>query len=270
MKISVITPNRNGERFLEESIRSVQSQTAPGIELEHIVVDGASTDRSLEIVQRYRAGLGRMISEPDHGPASAINKGLRVATGDVIGWLNADDRYQPGALRRVAATFTQHPRKALCFGHCPIVDETGQEIRRGITRFKELFFPLSCRFAIQSINYVSQPAMFFRRQAYAAAGPLREDLRCAWDYEFILRLWRQGGAVHVPNPPLAQFRWHPGSLSGREFERQFEEELSAAMADAGPYAPQSLIHRGVKWGIVTIYGIMARRRQTGGDGRPPR
>ena len=258
MKITVITPNRNGERFLEESILSVQAQACPEIEIEHIVVDGASTDRSLEIVQRHRTGIAHVISEPDRGPASAINKGLRMATGDVIGWLNADDRYRPHALRRVAEALNRHPRKTLCFGHCPIIDETGNEIRRGITRFKELFFPFSCRFAIQSINYVSQPAMFFRRQSYTVAGPLREDLRCAWDYEFILRLWKQGGATQVPNPALAEFRWHPGSLSGREFVRQFEEELDAAMTDAGRYSPQALIHRGVRWGIVTIYTRMAR------------
>jgi GT2 family glycosyltransferase len=239
------------------------------VEIEHIVVDGASTDRSLDIIQRHRGRLARLISEPDQGAASAINKGLRLATGDVIGWLNADDRYRPGALRRVAAAFERHPGRALCFGRCPIIDESGTEIRRGITRFKALFFPFSSRFTIQSINYISQPSMLFRRSAYEAAGPLREDWSCAWDYDFILRLWRQGGAIRVPGPALAEFRWHPGSLSGRGFARQFAEELDAAVADAGRWSPQALIHRGVRWGIVTIYGVMARRRErVAATGRP--
>lgn len=263
MKISVITPNYNGARFLEASLRSVQEQAGPGVEVEPIVIDGGSTDGSMAILERFRGGLARVISEPDNGPASAINKGLRLATGDVVAWLNADDCYRQGALRRVAEVMQAYPRKALCFGHCPIVNEDGLEIRRGITRFKEMFFPVSSRFMIQSINYVSQPAMFFRRSAYLAAGPLREDLSYAWDYDFILRLWRQGGAVHVAGPALAEFRWHPGSLSGQGFVRQFEEELQAAKADAGPFSIQAMLHRGVRWGIVTLYGLMAKRRGEG-------
>jgi glycosyltransferase involved in cell wall biosynthesis len=261
MKISIITPNYNGARFLEETLGSVQVQSRPGLEIEHIVIDGGSTDASLEILGRHRAHLAHLVSERDSGAASAINKGLRLATGDVIGWLNADDRYCPGALDRVGETMQRHPDKALCFGHCPIVDEQGVEIRRGITRFKERLFPFSCRFMIQSINYVSQPAMFFRRTAWEKAGFLREDWKAAWDYDFILRLWKQGGAVHVPGGPLAEFRWHPSSISGQHYVRQFQEELDAAVLDAGRYSPQVLIHRGVRWGIVTIYGMMEKRRQ---------
>jgi hypothetical protein len=190
----------------------------------------------------------------------------------MLAWLNSDDRYRPGALLKVAATMGRYPGKALCFGHCPIVNEDGQEIRTSITRFKELFFPLSSRFAIQSINYVSQPAMFFRRTAYELIGPLREDLRYAWDYDFVLRLWRRGGGVHVPGPALADFRWHPGSLSGQGFVMQFQEELEAAMADAGRFSPQVLTHRMVRWGIVSIYSLMAHQRQRAGqtqDASPP-
>ena len=258
MKISIITPNYNGARFLEESVRSVHSQACPGVEIEHLVMDGGSTDASLDILHRHKTGITRLVSERDKGAASAINKGLRLATGDLVGWLNSDDRYCPGTLGRVAEVMHRHPAKALCFGHCPIIDEQGLEIRRNITLFKELFFPFSSRFTIQSINYVSQPAMFFRHSAMESAGLLREDLRCAWDYEFMLRLWRQGGAVQIPGGPLAEFRWHPGSLSGQGFAVQFQEELDAALADAGRYSLQGLIHRGVRWGIVTIYTRMAR------------
>ena len=95
------------------------------------------------------------------------------------------------------------------------------------------------------------------------AGLLREDLACAWDYEFILRLWRRGGAVSVPNPPLAAFRWHEGSISGQRFRQQFREEWAAAAADAGRFSPQALLHLGVRWGIVWSYSLMewGRRRR---------
>lgn len=260
MKFSIITPNKNGGRFLDEAIRSVISQRASGIDLEHIVIDGGSTDDSLKIIRSYEKDLSRVITEPDRGPASAISKGLRCATGEIIAWLNADDRYHPGALKSVAQIMTEHPGKALCFGACRIVDEEGREIRRGITRFKEAFFPISSQFTIQCLNYISQPAMFFRRRALEAAGTLREDMVAAWDYDFILRLWRQGGAVQVPGPPLADFRWHSASISGRQFKAQFKEEFDVAARDAGGLAPQTWIHWIVRWGIVGAYSLMAATR----------
>lgn len=262
MRISVVTPNYNGERFLEETIRSVVSQRADGVELEYIVVDAKSTDRSPEIIQRYSTEINLVISEKDTGPANAINKGLGRATGDILCWLNADDKFMPGALKRVAEVMAANPGSALCFGHCPIVDEAGEEIRQGITRFKEFYFPLSSRFTIQCINYISQPAMFFRRTAFEKAGPLREGWKAAWDYDLILRLWRQGGAVWIRKPPISAFRWHEGSISGQHFRRQFKEEWDATVADAGLFSLQALVHLGVRWGIVGSYSLMAAMRRS--------
>jgi glycosyltransferase involved in cell wall biosynthesis len=267
MLITVITPNYNGGRFLEEAVRSVVGQREDGVNLEYIVVDGGSVDGSPAIIEKYASGISHVISEPDRGPAHAINKGLERAGGDILCWLNSDDRYEAGALKRVVEVMSGHPDKALCFGHCPIIGETGAEVRAGITRFKEFFFPISSRFAIQCINYLSQPATFFRRAAYMDAGPLREDIRCAWDYEFFLRLWRRGGAAWIRNPPLASFRWHEGSLSGRLFRLQFKEEWEAAARDAGRFSPQALIHLGVRWGIVLCYSAMAARRRRVSDGK---
>lgn len=256
MRFSIITVNKNGERFLEEAIRSVIAQEGSGIELEYIVIDGGSTDNSVRIIREYERNISHIISGPDRGPASAINKGLRIASGEIIAWLNADDRYQSSALLRAAQVMASHPDRALCFGSCRIINELGKEIRQGVTRFKEAFFPLSSRFTIQCLNYISQPAMFFRRSAQVAAGYLREDMVAAWDYEFILRLWRKGGGVWVPGPPIADFRLHPGSISARRFRTQFKEEFHAAAEDAGWLAPQTAIHWLVRWGIVGAYALM--------------
>jgi GT2 family glycosyltransferase len=132
------------------------------------------------------------------GPADALNKGFRLATGDLIGWLNMDDVYRPGALAKAIAAAKAHPRAAFFFGKCRIVDEAGREIRGFPTLVKNACFPFSCRFLIQCINYVSQPASWFRRSALAAAGGLRTDFKAAWDYDLTLRLWRQGGGVRIP------------------------------------------------------------------------
>ncbi|MCW5212668.1 glycosyltransferase, partial [Desulfobulbus sp. TB] len=106
MRFSIITPNYNGDSFLEQTLRSVISQPSHGIELEYIVVDGGSTDSSQEILQRYAQDITHTIIEPDTGPANAINKGLQLATGDVLAWLNADDIYYPGTFERVAQALT--------------------------------------------------------------------------------------------------------------------------------------------------------------------
>lgn len=262
MKISVITPNRNGGRFLDACIRSVLAQREPGLDVEYLVLDGCSDDESHDILDRHRASIDRVVIERDSGPAAALNKGFRLATGDIVSWINSDDVLRAGALRRVAGTFARSPDASLVFGRCPIVDERGHEIRRGITRFKESFYPVSSRFTFQCINYLSQPATFYRADAVRRAGPLREDLKAAFDYEFFLRLFRQGRAVRVPGrEPLAEFRWHETSISGTHFARQFREEFEAARADAGTWSLQTLLHLGVRWGIVGSYTAMAWARK---------
>ena len=266
MKFSIITPNFNGAPHLAECLESIRSQACEGVEVEQIVMDGGSTDGSLEVIGRFRNSLAHVASGKDDGPADAINKGFARATGDIVAWLNADDLYRPGALARVARCFESDPRLALCFGRCDIIDADGAIIRRAISRFKHAWYPFACRFTIQVLNYVSQPALFFRRDALECAGALRTDLKAAWDYEFLLRLWRQGRARAIGGAPLSAFRWTPGSISGANYHRQFDEELAAAEADAGRFSPQALLHRCVRWGIVTIYDRMARKAKTKGQG----
>jgi glycosyltransferase involved in cell wall biosynthesis len=261
IKFSIITINFNGERFLEETLKSVIAQTSPEIELEYIIVDGGSTDGSMQIIDRYRPHLAHVISEPDTGPANALNKGLKCATGDIIAWLNADDCYFPGTLEKVLLGMRKHPDAAFFFGACPIVDERSQEIRYGITRFKEAFFPLSSRFTYRCINYISQPAIFFRKEAFHTSGFLDETMVAAWDYKFVLGLWRYGDGVWIPGTPLARFRWHEGSISGQKFSVQFKEEYEAVRDEAGRFHPAVMIHYIVRWLIVGSYSLIAWKRK---------
>ena len=261
MRFSIITPNYNGDHFLEQTIRSVISQRSNDVELEYIVVDGNSTDGSHAILDRYAEDTATVIIEEDSGPANAINKGFARATGDVVAWLNSDDIYYPQTLERVRQAMELRPDAACCFGGCRIIDEQGQEMRSGITRFKEFFYPFSCRFTFQCINYLSQPALFFSRRAFDQAGALREDMVAAWDYEYILRIWHAGGSVQIPGEPLAAFRWHEQSISGRFFAVQFREEYEAVRADAGRCSLQTFCHFFVRWGIVGMYSLMASSRK---------
>ncbi|NTW87910.1 MAG: glycosyltransferase [Desulfobulbaceae bacterium] len=261
IKISIITINYNGERFLEETIRSVLSQASPEIDLEYIIVDGGSTDRSLQIIEQYRSSFSHVISEPDSGPANALNKGFKLASGQVIAWLNADDCYFPNTLQRVAEGMRKNPNAAFCFGRCPIINEKSEEIRKGITCFKELFFPFSSHFTYRCINYISQPALFFRREAFQRTGFLDETMVAAWDYKFVLGLWQHGPGVFLKGPPLARFRWHEHSISGRNFAIQFKEEYEAIATDAGRYHPASMAHFMVRWLIVGVYSVMAMQRR---------
>lgn len=258
-RISIITPSYNSGRFIRDCVQSIHAQKAEGHEIEHIVMDGGSSDETLEVLEEFAGSITQVVSEPDEGPADAINKGLARTTGDILCWLNADDIYAPGALSRVCEVFAAQPEAAFVFGHCPIVNEAGEEIRKPITRFKEFYYPLNCRFVFQCINYISQPAMFFRRSAFDEAGPIRLDLKAAWDYEFLLRLWHVGPGIRVQRPELAQFRWHPGSISGGHFETQFNEEFRAAVEDAGRFSLQAFIHWWVKTGIILSYKAMTRK-----------
>lgn len=263
MKISILTPNYNGARWLARCMDSVLSQQlAPGDELEYIVLDGGSSDGSMTVAWTRRGRLAAIVSEKDRGPADALNKGFRRATGDLIGWLNADDAYRPGALAAALAAAKAHPAAGFFFGRCRIVDEKGREIRGFPTLVKNACFPFSSRFLIQCINYVSQPASWFRRSALdAAGGRLRTDFKAAFDYDLTLRLWRQGGGVRIPGGPLADFQWHPASISGTHYERQFEEEWRAAAEDAGRHSPQAALHACVRRGIVACYRLMNRRKE---------
>lgn len=260
-RFSIVVPSYNSEKFIEQTLLSIIAQRESGIEVELIVIDGNSTDSSVTILNQYKDEIDILLVESDTGPANAINKGLALAKGDILAWLNADDVYTPGALKRVAESFDTDGKESFCFGRCQIIDEQGGEIRTGITRFKELFFPINCRFTYQCINYISQPATFFSRSAFTHVGPLREDMVAAWDYEFFLRLWAVGKGLLIEGTVLSSFRWHESSISGQNFAVQFEEELEAAAADAGKYAPQTLLHHCVRWGIVGIYHFMAKLRK---------
>lgn len=253
MKISIITPCLNAAPFIERTLLSVLDQRGD-FELEYLVVDGVSTDGTVEIVGRYTDRL-RLLSEKDPGQASAINKGLRLVSGDVVAFLNADDCYAPGALAAVAAAFAD-PQTHWAFGKCDIIDTHDLPIRRLITAYKNYYLRRGSRRRLLAENFISQPAVFWRHSVLAEVGFFDESEYFVMDYEYWLRLWQKYEPTFIDRY-LASFRWHAVSKSGVGFSRQFSDELRVAKKYANGARLPIIMHRFNSLKIVAIYTLLA-------------
>jgi glycosyltransferase involved in cell wall biosynthesis len=231
--ITVVTPSLDQGAFIERTVRSVLEQRGD-FALEYLVHDGGSTDGTLDVLRRYEGRL-RLVVEPDAGQADAINKGLRAAKGDVVGWLNSDDLLYPGALARVADAFRARPDLAWLHGRCEIVDEQDRPIRRWLSAYKDFRCRRYSRRSLLVENYVSQMTVFWRRSAMERIGYLDASMRYSFDYEYWLRLSELGDPAYLPDR-IAAFRWYATSKSGSSFERQFREDDEAFRRHAPPGA----------------------------------
>ena len=228
MKISIVTPSLNQGKFIEEAILSVLNQDYPNFE--YIIVDGGSEDETLCILKKYSSKTGKLrwISERDRGQSDALNKGLRMVTGDVIGWLNADDRYLPGCFQRVVKFFKENPEVDIVYGDYRFINEVGNIIKLR----KEIDFNL---FVLKYLHvlYIPSTATFFRRRIIDDGNFLKDDYRYAMDYEFFLRIALKGYRFAHIGEYLADFRWHPESKSTKAAKKQ-QEERERALIELDP------------------------------------
>jgi hypothetical protein len=253
---SIITPALNAARTIEQTLDSVAQQV--GVVVQHVVVDGGSTDGTVELL-RKRQSLD-WSSEPDDGLSDAFNRGVRRSSGDVIGWLNADDTYRPGALLAVARALARSGDSSWATGRCHIIDGAGREIRPGVTRYKNALLRTGSHRLLLMNNYISAPATFVRRSELDAVGLLDTSLKYSMDYDLWLRLWKRSEPV-ILREVLAEFRMTEGTLSMTGFRRQFEEHEMLGIRHAGADRVAATGNRLLSRGIVTVYAGMQRRRR---------
>jgi glycosyltransferase involved in cell wall biosynthesis len=214
--VSVVTPSLNQGRYLDATIRSVLEQDYPNVE--HVVVDGGSTDETLDVLRRYEHV--RWVSEPDRGQSHALNKGFALAGGAILGWINADDVYLPGAISACVDTL-RSTDAALVHGGWSQMDESGALLREVPP------VPFDYRLQLEVRNGVSQPGSFFTREAFDAVGGIDESYRYAMDYELWLRIGARYDVRQVDRI-LAAYRLHPGSKTVAETEGFWPETWRAA------------------------------------------
>lgn len=189
-RVTVVTPSFNQADFIRHTIESVLAQDYPN--LEYIIMDGGSTDGSAAIASEYSSRL-RFLSEPDNGQTHAINKGFRMASGEIVAWLNSDDLYLPGAVAKAVKALSPHPSAGFVYGEGYLIDQHGEITQR---------FPHTQPFDLWRLvhlsDYILQQSCFFRRSALHQIGPLRESLRYAMDWDLLIRLASRFPVVHLP------------------------------------------------------------------------
>ena len=234
MKLSVITPSYNQGQFIERTLLSVLEQQVD--DLEYWVIDGGSSDQTVEILKQYQDRL-QWVSEPDNGQTDALNKGIRRTSGEIIGWLNSDDIYYPGVLPQVMQFFADHPEVNILYGRANHIDTEDGVIEPYPSREWDYQ-------ALLDDCFICQPAVFFRRGIIERFGLFNESLHFCMDYEYWLRVGRQ--------EPLY---YYPGLLAGSRLydenktlgcRRQVREEILAMVSE-------KLGRLSLRW--LTILGI---------------
>lgn len=202
MKVSVVTVSLNQLQFIRENVSSVQSQSYPLIE--QIIVDGASNDGTREFLETLQSESVRWVSEPDRGQSEALNKGFRMARGDIIGWINSDDLLLPGAVEKVVEAFEKHPEAVAVTGAIDIVDAKGGLLKTYPAHTYTADYLLNESFGI------NQASTFFSRRGLFEAGLIDESLHYSMDFDLFIRLAKVGPFVAIEER-LAAFRLYEGT-----------------------------------------------------------
>ena len=252
-RISVVTPSFNQAKYIKATIDSVLSQDYPN--LEYIVMDGGSTDGTVEILKSYGKRL-KWVSEKDKGQTDAINKGLRKSTGEVMAYLNSDDIYLPGTLKRVGEYYGKTKADWIT-GDCLVIDEEGEESKNNwlISGYKRFLMSLYSRTTLMvADSMLPQPSTFWSRAAWDKVGEFNDKYHYVMDYDYWLRL-SQFYKPHDLKVALSGFRAQPDSKS--ETSRvKLMAEGDIALKENGATPIHLTLHRFHSAVVIFIYNLL--------------
>lgn len=252
-EISIVMPSFQQAAFLEEAVRSVLDQE--GVDVELLVLDPGSTDGSRELLLSLQDHYGerlRLRFEPDQGQADAVNRGMALARGNVLGWLNSDDRLRPGALREVLPLLNGEGGRWL-YGRCGIIDGEGREVSRPIVWYKNIRGRRFSFYKLLTEDFIPQMATFWNRSLWEEAGGLDVKRHLDMDYDLFLRFARRA-EPRVLTRYLADFRVHAGAKSSR----QVAEHMQAAYATVREHAAGLGLRGRLSLFLHRVYALRTR------------
>jgi glycosyltransferase involved in cell wall biosynthesis len=249
--VTIVTPSYNQAQFLEATIRSVLDQSYANIE--YIIIDGGSTDGSVEIIKQYADRLAYWVSEPDKGQTEAINKGFARANGQILAWLNSDDTYHPDGVAKAAAYLVEHPEIGLVYGDTDFIDESGRVIGR---------FPARQTNHVRirrGYVHIPQQAAFWRADLWKQVGPLDPSYYFAMDYDLWVRLSKVSEIQYVPGV-WAYFRLHGDSKTIRDDDRCWPEMVKIHRRDGGSWISVLTVKYILRRMLAPLVTFRRRRR----------
>jgi glycosyltransferase involved in cell wall biosynthesis len=227
IKVSIVTPSFNQARYIESTMLSVLEQSY--LNIEYIVMDGGSTDGSVDVIRRYANKLAWWVSEKDKGQTDALNKGFLHAQGEILAWLNSDDTYEPGAVAAAVKYLSEHPEVGVVYADTNFIDEKGRIIGG---------FPAAqtdYRRLRQGYVHIPQQATFFRADLWRQVGPLDPDFYFAMDYDLWVRLAKLAPFAYLPGQTWANFRLHTSGKTIAADDRCWPEMLKVHYRDGGSF-----------------------------------
>jgi glycosyltransferase involved in cell wall biosynthesis len=216
-KISIVTPSYNQGQFIEETIRSVLLQGYP--KLEYIIIDGGSTDNSIDIIKKYEQWITHWVSEPDNGQSEAINKGWSRSSGEILAWINSDDTYEINAFQKAGSFLSDKIDVDMIYGDCNMIDDHGQFKEKAPTIDFHMK-PLVC-----NEWFIPQQSTFFRSSVIKEVGGVNENLHLTMDWELWLRIALKGYNIIYFPQTLASFRYYAEAKTSSQSEASGEEQL---------------------------------------------
>ncbi len=250
--VSIVTPSFNQARFLEAAIQSALSQDYPRIE--YILVDGGSTDGSLDIIQKYADRLAWWVSEKDRGQTDAINKGFARASGQIFAWINSDDTYEPRAVGQAVRFLLDHPEVGMVYADCNYINEQGRVIGKFPAAQTDL--PRLRRGYV----HIPQQTMFFRAELWKQVGPLDPSFYFAMDYDLWTRIAARAELRYLAGQTWANFRIHASGKTVAADDRCWPEMLRVHYRDGGSFFAPIVAKYYVRKLIAPLWNWRFRKR----------